>query len=99
MSNRGSFVTEYIYCEKCFKLCQEVLCKNEKWLNGMQIKDFPIIAGKVGGDEFLDFEFNYIPVIQEKMCNTHSIRIAVLSDEEGSMVYEINKNSIEHVKY
>ena len=37
MSERGSFVTEYIYCDKCFNVCKEVLCKNHKYLKGVVI--------------------------------------------------------------
>ena len=56
MSERGSFVTEYIYCDRCFNACKEVLCKNEKYLKGIVIpswknenENLPIIAGKIGG--------------------------------------------------
>lgn len=37
MSERGSFTTEYIYCDKCFEACKEVLCGNDKWLKGVVV--------------------------------------------------------------
>lgn len=49
MSERGSFITEYIYCDKCFEACKQILLGNTKWLNSLQIHELPIIAGKIGG--------------------------------------------------
>ena len=105
MSERGSFVTEYIYCDKCFEACKEVLCGNDKWLKGVVIPSWlnddgnlPIIAGKIGGswngEEFCDMENEYIPQIQEKMCSEHKIRICVLSDNCGNLIFEFDKNNI-----
>lgn len=104
MSERGSFVTEYIYCNKCFEACKEVLCGNEKYLKGVAIPswlgagELPIIAGKIGsswsGGEFCEMEHTYIPEIQKKMCEGHKIRIAVLSDSCGNLIYEFDKENI-----
>lgn len=104
MSERGSFVTEYIYCDRCFNACKEVLCKNEKYLKGIVIpswknenENLPIIAGKIGGmyanEECNEMEFNLIPEIQEKMCAEHKIRIAVLA-EQGQRIFEFNKSDV-----
>ena len=97
MSERGSFITEYIYCDKCFNACKEVLCGNDKWLNARQIAELPIIAGKIGGlyacEELHDMEYKYIPQIQEKMCPDCKIRIAVIA-EQGTSVFEFDKNNI-----
>lgn len=97
MSERGSFVTEYIYCDKCFNACKEVLCGNDKYLLTRQIAELPIIAGKIGGmyanEEIVDMEHEYIPQIQEKMCPDCKIRIAVMA-EQGTSVFEFDKKGI-----
>ena len=65
MSQRGSFVTEYIYCEKCADAVESVLCsERHKFLCACRLPGYsdpqigsetgqswklPIIAGKVGG--------------------------------------------------
>jgi hypothetical protein len=101
MSERGSFITEYIYCNKCFEACKQILLGNTKWLNSLQIHEFPIIAGKIGGlycgEEFVDMEHTYIPKIQELMCDFHKIRICVHSDGNGSIIYEIDKHNVKEV--
>lgn len=103
MSERGSFVTEYIYCDKCFNACKEVLCENDKYLKGIEIPSWegegnlPIIAGKIGGlyanEECNCMEYELIPQIQEKMCPEHKIRIAVMA-EQGNALFEFDKNEI-----
>jgi len=48
MSERGSFVTEYMYCDKCLEKMKHILIQSDKYLYGRQIGDLPIIAGKLG---------------------------------------------------
>jgi hypothetical protein len=100
MSERGSFITEYIYCDKCFEACKEVLCGNDKYLLTRQIAELPIIAGKIGGmypnEEIVDMEDEYIPKIQEKMCPEHKIRIAIMA-EQGQSLYVFDKKNIENL--
>ena len=101
MSERGSFCTEYIYCDKCFEACKQVLSGNTKWLNSLQIHELPIIAGKIGGtysgEEIVDMANEYIPKIQELMCDKHKIRICVHSDCNGSVIFEFDKNNVKEV--
>lgn len=89
MSERGSFVTEYIYCPKCFNAVREILLGNKKYLQSIEIphwdgdkEPLPIIAGKIGGlsegEELATFEFGLIPKIENVIC--HKMRIAVLAD-------------------
>lgn len=105
MSERGSFTTEYIYCRTCFEACKDVLCQNGKYLKGVVIPtwcegggELPIISGKIGGmwsgQEFNDMGNEYIPLIQEKMCNDCTIRIVVLGDSNGTAIYSFNKHEI-----
>src|SRR3990172_8650436 len=92
MSERGSFVTEYIYCFKCFVAVSKILCQEGKDWDGSVL--FPsggvntgglpymVIAGKCGatspGGEKLLFEEEIIPEIEKVIC--HPIRIAVLHE-------------------
>lgn len=88
MSERGSFCTEYIYCEKCLDAAKRVLLRKEKHLCSTAIHDWngdgelPIIAGKIGGmhsgEELLKFELDLVPELEELIC--HELRIAVLAD-------------------
>lgn len=90
MSERGSFVTQFIYCDKCLEAAKEVLLGSHKSLCSQQIKGWsgneddymPIIAGKIGGtysgEEINDFEESYIPMLEAKIC--HELRISVLTD-------------------
>ena len=97
MSERGSFVTQYIYCRECLKTVEAVLLDKRKYLCSQRIegwempfRQLPIIAGKVGGlhegEELEDFEKDYIPAISKRIC--HPVRIAVLA-EEGEAIYTV----------
>jgi len=100
MSERGSFVTEYIYCPKCLERMRAALLRNEKYLCSSSIpswlsgdEQLPIIAGKVGGlgrgDEFLEIAFN---TFDESNAPCHPVRIAVLSDTAGWKIFKVNPN-------
>lgn len=96
MSERGSFVTQYIYCPKCLAAAEAVLLQDNKGLKGVRIPVagnfgdglYPIIAGKVGGlfggEELQAFESELIPALEPGLC--HPLRIAVLA-EEGEAIY------------
>lgn len=98
MSERGSFVTEYIHCPKCLAAAKAVLMQDNKGLKGVQIPVagsvseglYPIIAGKVGGmfggEELQVFESELIPALEPVLC--HPLRIAVLA-EDGEAIYTV----------
>ena len=99
MSERGSFVTEYIYCSKCFEAAKGVLLGDHKYLKSVTIPiwsasedkhDLPIIAGKVGGlyssEELDTFEQEFVPQLAEVIC--HKMRIAVLADT-GERIFTV----------
>ena len=104
MSERGSFVTEYIYCDKCFQAVKKILKGNGKFLCTVVIpawkhcdaKELPIIAGKIGGlyqgEELVEFEFTLIPLIEDVIC--HPVRIAVLA-ECGEEIFTVNPSTEE----
>lgn len=88
MSERGSFVTQFIYCDKCFDECRKVFVKNDKYLKGVVIPSWqegqtlPIIAGKIGGlgpgEELIEMQYTIKPKLDETLC--HKIRISIMPD-------------------
>jgi len=94
MSERGSFCTEYIYCDKCLEVVQSILIDNDKFLSSETIPTHSheprIVAGKIGGlfpgEELLDMECEYGPAIAARIC--HPLRIAVLA-EKGEKIFHI----------
>lgn len=90
MSQRGSFVTEFVYCDECIDGLRRVLNTREKYLcchdiprpAGDAKRFFPIIAGKVGelyGDgELVVFDIELRDRIEAVIC--HPVRIAVLPE-------------------
>lgn len=55
MSERGSFCTQHIGCQKCLAIAKKHLLENTKYLCSQEIsswqsgQNLPIIAGKIGG--------------------------------------------------
>jgi hypothetical protein len=96
MSERGSFCTEYIYCDRCFAAVKAILLQKEKhlcsvvipsWVSpgeGFPDEELPIIAGKIGGlysrEEVTTFMEEYGDNIERAIC--HPVRIAVIPDDE-----------------
>jgi hypothetical protein len=96
MSERGSFVTEYIYCSKCFEAAKSVLLGREKYLCSTIIPqwdksgtEIPVIAGKCGagwsGGELSLFEDELGPELEALICC--EVRIAVLA-ENGNAIFK-----------
>jgi len=90
MSERGSFVTQYIYCPKCFEIVKDVLVDDDKYLDSMPIKNQPIVAGRIGGlyanEESHAMEFEYGTILNERLC--HRVQVAVLCEAGYSNVHE-----------
>lgn len=94
MSERGSFVTEYVYCPKCFEVLKTVLLGNDKYLKSEVVPSWesdrrlPIIAGKIGGlyggEELDEMEHKYGLEIEAGIC--HPVRLAVLA-EDGERIF------------
>lgn len=87
MSERGSFVSNYTYCHKCIEVLKKHLLDRDKFLcsqvlMGEDGEEFPIIAGKIGGNysghESNEFWFDFGKKIAKEIC--HEVRIAVLCD-------------------
>ena len=100
MSERGSFVTEFIYCKRCFEACKDVLCKKEKHLWAMPLigafSEQPMISGRIGdtypGGELVRMEFELIPLLESRLC--HQVRIAVLADNGESRVFTAGHEAV-----
>lgn len=97
MSERGSFVTQYVYCGKCFKALKKILIQDHKYHSAISLPGWtglngglPIIAGKIGGlyagEEIHTFEDELVPSLAPKLC--HAVRIAVLA-EQGEKILTI----------
>ena len=91
MSDRGSFVTEYIYCDRCLELAKTALLHNDKGVCSRQIPSWagrnemmPIIAGRLGSNSatemLLEFE-EMTEELHDQLC--HPLRVAVMT--EGGM--------------
>ena len=89
MSQRGSFVTEYIYCDACAQALGSLLTsENHKFLCAPRLRSWqegetlPSIAGKVGGlydgEEVHVFELALNPQIEAVIC--HPLTIVVLPE-------------------
>lgn len=98
MSERGSFVTEYIYCPRCLEAARGVLCGevDKFWaatqLPGLhRITPLPIIAGRIGGswpgEELSIFQEEIVPALSAVIC--HDMRIVVLA-ENGDEVFRVS---------
>lgn len=95
MSERGSFVTEFIYCKSCFDAAKTVLLKKEKHLcstviprfSGKDSVETPIIAGKVSGlhegEEIDTFKFEFIPALGKVIC--HQMRVFVMAESGAAL--------------
>lgn len=86
MSKRGSFCTEYIYCEHCAAAVRDVLlaAAEEKYFVPVPDPKYPIISGKVGElyvtEERSVFDLDLRDKLEGRIC--HPVRIAVLCDDE-----------------
>ena len=98
MSERGSFVTEYIHCSKCLSSAKAVLLGNDKYLCSTTIPtwdgtgaELPIIAGKIGGlyagEELDTFDIYLADELSKVLC--HPLRVAVLA-EQGGRIFTVN---------
>ena len=95
MSERASFVTEFIYCPRCFEHVESALMSDSGgWLDGQVTIKKRIIAGKISssahGEENL---------MMSRMFNTdnapcHPVRIVILSDSGNTYICVVNSQGI-----
>lgn len=98
MSERGSFVVQYLYCKKCADVVQEVLLKKAeeqgKYLVPFTSQQYQnrVLAGKVGGvyaGQELELFDEMRDEIEAAIC--HPVRIAVLPEwKQGDAILAFN---------
>ena len=85
MSQRGSFCTEYIYCEKCYRSTLEILEREMEYVKTHEPAH--IISGKVSGlyanEEVHIFQNDILPMIRGVVC--HNVRLVVIPEDEDAM--------------
>lgn len=103
MSERSSFVTEYIHCPECAAAVKAAFLvpPRDKWLCANVIKiapdnEMPIVAGKIGGgypgEELLDMQTFFKEHICEKLC--HTVHVAMLLDSGTKVFMAFNKDGM-----
>ena len=111
VSERGSFVTEYIYCARCLASVEAVLCgERQKYLCAQRLlswekpwddtthKSLPIIAGKVGGlygGEELHV-FEFSLIPALSKLVCHRVAVAVLSDSGHHAIFVADPSQRKH---
>lgn len=98
MSQRGSFVSEYVYCRECFNKLKEVLLDNDKYCTSLVIpSSFPdddeltIIAGKVGST----WDGGEVVEIKERLANIapdrcHAMTVVVLPEGNPPVIIVVD---------
>lgn len=90
MPQRGTFVTDYIYCGRCRDAVAEVLQvdSDSGWFYGRALDPDHIIAGLIKGDspgdEVAMMKSRHAPVLAAAIC--HPLRLAVLGENGDSAI-------------
>jgi len=96
MGERGSFITEFIYCRQCFEAVEDALITDDKRLQGCVVREGHIIGGYVkhswpgGGYEPLQMAFD-----NAKSLPCHDVRIAIHNDDNTTSVYIVNADGFD----
>jgi len=84
MSDRGSFVTQFVYCPTCFEVAKKHLLLDERAIFGYALPATSIIAGFVK-DPLSGWEAEIVREVAEGMeaelC--HDMRICVITEQCG----------------
>lgn len=111
MSERGSYITNWFYCDICEELTRKSIQKIFKDFKKdgffaarkntiVKIKGQPIYAGRISGGGATDEIFIFKEIaneISKKICDDHTIRIAVLCDSQRDALFSIQKNNVTEV--
>jgi hypothetical protein len=98
MSERGTFVTQYIYCPNCLEAVRNCFRKHEagKWFHAIQINmdlyPYPIFAGRISeswpGGEVFEFETEILPALEACIC--HPVRVVVMPENGDARTFTAN---------
>ena len=97
MSERGSFVTQLIYCKRCFKAIKKYFDEKSSVVGHVvQIADYPIWAGNIegsySGHEIADHEWCKEDIEPFLCCD---MKIAVISDSgDSDRVFDFKGKSV-----
>jgi len=97
MSERGCFITEWIYCETCRKAVGTILKAEESnYLSCVTfINNGAIIAGRVNGlyngEEIDRFKFSINKKLTKIIC--HPLRISIIS-EDGHKLFSLESEKM-----
>lgn len=95
MSERGTWVTEHIYCQQCVDRFQEFLIDSgcgtngEKYWSYVKLSPWSFagrISGLYSGEELHDWD-SIAEDLGKVLC--HPVRVAVISDTAGEKIYKI----------
>lgn len=104
MSWRGSFVTEHINCELCYKIAKDILTSDDsKYFCAFTVgshtpteNDLPILAGKIGDTassrQLSSFNDYFKLALERSLC--HPLRIVFLPESEETVEVTINPRVI-----
>jgi len=97
MSERGTFVTEFVHCNDCFEKVKKVLLSvdfRKEILYAYTLGKNAVagqIRGSWSGEELWIFESNIIPKLN-KLDLCHRLRISVISDSCGEKTFTFGEN-------
>lgn len=108
MSERGSFVTQYIYCQDCLVKVRQVFCQDRSkhlcatqivaW-EGSESPVLPIVAGKLSssfdGGEIQEME-DYLDSLRE-LGPCHRLMVSVICDSGKAATYLIEDGQVAQV--
>jgi len=95
MSDRGSFVTEVIWCPRCLLAATIVLEPVTEHVTTHKKYSFisGLLRGVYSGEEIDVFAGEFIPKLEKVLC--HKLRVAVLA-EEGEKIFTVKPKGGEH---
>ena len=111
MSDRGSFVTEFIYCERCLDHAKRILIQEKRhsknyYATQLHYGQFfyktpiPIIAGKVtglyAGEEIDVVAGEFADMLRAVICCTLRIAVLAESGEEIITIQPLEINKAPH---
>lgn len=97
MSERGTFVTEFIYCPECLEAVKKVFedADQGKFFHAEQLAmngvPQPVLSGRIGefwpGGEPRSFEWDILPELNKVCC--HPVRVVVIPEAGGPETFTV----------
>jgi len=95
MSDRGTYITDFIYCSKCLFIVESAFKRQNFNFNGCEKFGlgsgfcYGRISGLYSGEEIDIFENEILPEIENNLC--HKVRICIFPEATDFKVYKINE--------